>query len=145
MQRDKPASSITDILELVEIMKPKPSPYRLKRIGGKRDGAYLIPDDLEGIDACFSAGTNNRKNFEDELSDVYGIKRHRCDYSSNVEQFKTPLRSGLQTFKKKWLDIDGGIDSIALKDWVEELSPATLHDLLLQMDIEGAEFRNLVH
>ena len=126
-------------------MKPKPSPYRLKRIGGRGDGAYLVPDDLDGIEACFSPGVDNFKNFEDELADIYKIKCHTCDYSSDVSQFKTPLREGMQTFKKKWLDIDGGIDSISLEEWVEELSPEANRDLLLQMDIEGAEYRNLLN
>ena len=104
-----------------------------------------MPDDLDGIDACFSPGVNNFKNFEDELTDVFGIKCHMCDYSSNVAQLKTPLRDGMQTFKKKWLDVDGGTDSITLEDWIEELSPAVDRDLILQMDIEGAEYRNLLN
>ena len=115
------------------------------RIGGKRDGAYLIPDDLDGIEACFSPGVCNFKNFEDELTDTHGIKCHMCDYSSDVNQLQTPLREGMQTFKKKWLDIDGGADSILLADWIEELSPVATSDLLLQMDIEGAEYRNLLN
>lgn len=138
-------SSNLGIVDSILIMKPKPSPYKLNRIGGKRDGAYLIPDDLEGIDACFSPGVNNFKNFEDELTDIYGIKCHMCDYSSDVSKLKTPLRDGMQTFKKKWLDIDGGADSISLEEWIKELSPAGDRDLLLQMDIEGAEYRNLLN
>lgn len=132
-------------MDSILVMKPKPSPYRLKRIGGRGDGAYLVPDDLDGIEACFSPGVDNFKNFEDELADIYKIKCHTCDYSSDVSQFKTPLREGMQTFKKKWLDIDGGIDSISLEEWVEELSPEANRDLLLQMDIEGAEYRNLLN
>jgi hypothetical protein len=32
-----------------DIIKLKPSPYPLIRIGGDKDGAYLVPDDLSGI------------------------------------------------------------------------------------------------
>jgi FkbM family methyltransferase len=134
-------SSITDA---VLVMKPKPSPYRLKRIGSNRDGAYLVPDDLEGIDACFSPGVANTKDFEDVLTDKHGIKCHLCDHSSDAHLLETPLRQGMQTFKKKWLDVDGSADSISLADWIEELSPWPDRDLLLQMDIEGAEYRNLL-
>lgn len=137
-------TSITRIIDSISIMKPKPSPYKLKRIGGKGDGAYLIPDDLDGIEACFSPGVNNYKNFEDELTDTYGIKCHMCDYSSDIADFKTPLREGSQTFKKMWLDIDSDINTISLEQWIEELSLKTDRDLLLQMDIEGAEYRNLL-
>ena len=65
-----------------------------------------------------------------------------CDFSSDQDKLRTPLVEGMQTFKKKWLDIDGGKDSISLKEWVEELSPDTSKDLILQIDIEGAEYRN---
>jgi hypothetical protein len=42
---------------------PKPSSVRLIRIGRNGDRAYLVPDDLEGIDACLSPRVNNFKNF----------------------------------------------------------------------------------
>ena len=67
-----------------------------------------------------------------------------CDFSSDLEKFKTPLIEGMQTFKKKWLDIDGDEDSISLEEWVKELSPDACNDLILQIDIEGAEYRNLL-
>ena len=49
-------------------------------------------------------GVNNFKNFEDNLTKEHGIKCHMCDFSSNQENFRTPLIEGMQTFKKKWLD-----------------------------------------
>ena len=79
---------------------PKPCPFELIRIGGKNDGAYLVPNDLKDIDACFSPGVNNFKNFEDELTKLYGIKCHMCDFTSDIISFKTPLIVGMQTFKK---------------------------------------------
>ena len=133
-----------EITNTLKLLIPNPSPYKLIRVGGIRDGAYLIPDDLDGIDACFSPGVSNFKNFEDELTKEHGIKCHMCDFSSDLEKFRTPLIEGMQTFKKKWLDIDGGEDSISLKEWVEELSPDASKDLILQIDIEGAEYRNLL-
>jgi hypothetical protein len=125
-------------------MKPKPCPVPLIRVGGDKDGAYLLPDDLQGIKACFSPGVNNFKNFEDELLEKFGIISHMCDFSSDVEKFKTPLQPG-QTFKKKWLDVDDKKDSISLNEWVTELEPDSNQDLLLQMDIEGAEYRNILN
>lgn len=134
-----------NLLNSLSVMKPKPSPFPLIRIGGDRDGAYLVPDDVSGITACFSPGVNNFKFFEDELALKYKIKCHLCDYSSDVEKFKTPLITGMQTFKKKWLDINENENNISLEDWVTELESNTNEDLMLQMDIEGAEYRNLIH
>lgn len=127
----------------IDFLRPKPSPFPLIRIGGDRDGAYLLPDDLQGIKACFSPGVSNRKDFEDDLLNRYGIASHMCDYSSDVDKFRTSLIRG-QTFKKKWLDVNGRDDSISLENWVCELVPNSEDDLLLQMDIEGAEYRNLL-
>ncbi len=129
-------SSRQEMLEVFELLKPKPSSHPLMRIGDDRDGAYLIPDDLDGIAACFSPGVNNFKYFEDFLVDTYGIECHMCDYSSDVGKFRTPLKEGRQTFVKKWLDVKTEGDSISLNDWVKERSGHG--DLLLQIDIEGA-------
>ena len=122
-------------IDALKFLIPKPSPFEFVRIGGNRDGSYLVPNDLEHIDACFSPGVNNYKFFEDELVKKYGIKSHMCDFSSDPDRFTTPIIEGMQTFKKKWLDIDGGEDSISLSDWVRELSPDAKNDLILQIDI----------
>jgi hypothetical protein len=134
----------SDLAAAFEIMKPKPSPYPLIRIGPDADGAYLIPDDLDGVAACFSPGVSNRKDFEDHLTRTFGIKCHMCDYSSDESRFKTPLIDGMQSFVKKWLDVDHAENSIQLSDWIAELAPDVNTDLLLQIDIEGAEYRNIL-
>ena len=123
-------------------MRPQPCPVRLVRLGGEYDGAYLVPDDLEGVVACFSPGVNNTKAFEDELAARYGIRSHLCDFTSDAHSLTTPLLTGMQTFEKKWLDVDGAPDSISLDEWVAAREPTG--DLILQMDIEGAEFRNIL-
>lgn len=124
------------------LMVPKPSPYYFLRFGGYGDGSYLIPDDIQDIDACFSPGVSDFKHFEDDLSQC-GIKSYLCDFSTDVEKLKTPLINGMQFFEKKWLDIWGKEDSISLDEWVNKYSPDPSKDLILQMDIEGAEYRNL--
>jgi hypothetical protein len=133
-----------NIAAALEIMKPKPCPYPLIRLGGDIDGAYLIPDDLKNIDACFSPGVNNRKNFEDYLATRYGIKSHMCDYSSDENMLATQIIPDMQTFRKLWLEPASSETSIALQDWVNELSPDDDKDLFLQIDIEGAEYRNIL-
>ena len=68
------ASDWTDNrLGLLDVLRPQPSPVPLIRVGGNWDGAYLLPDDLKNIAACFSPGVSNTKRFEDELLDRYGI------------------------------------------------------------------------
>ena len=136
------AASLAEVMRVFEILKPKASKTPLIRIGGDHDGAYLVPDILDGIEACFSPGVNRVKYFEDFLTDRYGIKSHMVDFSCDVDEFKTPLRAGMQTFLKKWLDVTPGEDNISLENWIRDYD---VHgDLLLQMDIEGAEYRNIL-
>lgn len=125
---------------VVSFFAPKPAPFGLVRLGGKRDGAYLLPKNLEGIDACFSPGVANRKDFEDDLLDQYGVRSHLLDGSSDIENFKTPLVEGMQSFQKEWLTPESGEGSISLDDWVRIREPGEGTNLLLQMDIEGAEY-----
>jgi hypothetical protein len=133
------------VLQSLSVLRPKPSPIALVRVGGEGDGAYLIPADFNGVSSCFSPGVNNTKYFEDELADRYHIQSHMCDFTSDVSQFATPLKPGMQTFEKKWLDIDGSPDSLALGEWVANWEPNEADDLILQMDIEGAEYRTLLN
>jgi hypothetical protein len=136
------AVATAEVVEVFELLKPKASKTPLIRIGGDIDGSYLVPDNLDGITACFSPGVNRIKYFEDFLADRYGIRSHMCDFTCDVDEFKTPLKPGMQTFVKKWLDVSPGEDSISLEDWLRDHDPQG--DLLLQMDIEGAEFRNIL-
>lgn len=137
-------STLDQIRDVVQLLTPVGIDRELIRIGSPTDGGYLVPDDLEGIEACFSPGTANTKDFEDELAQRFSIKSYMCDYSSDIERFKTPLIPGLQFFEKKWLDIGGEEDTIDINEWVSENSSSE-NDLMLQMDIEGAEWRNLLN
>lgn len=47
-----PASD-NDVRQAIELMVPTGCNKELIRIGGSGDGAYLLPDDLTAIDACF--------------------------------------------------------------------------------------------
>jgi len=135
---------VLNLPSLLELIKPHKSPYKLIRIGGNKDGAYLIPDDLKGIKACFSPGVSNRKDFEDDLARRFKIKSYMCDFSSDLNKFKTNLIENMQFFEKKWLDIYDNENSISLEQWVSKYISSSSWDLMLQMDIEGAEYRNLL-
>lgn len=130
-----------EIANALEFLIPKPSPFVLKRFGGNSDGAYLVPAKaLENVVACFSPGVRNSKRFEDELVAKVGIKSHLLDASSDPEMFETPLIADFQTFEKKWLATESSSTETSLTDWVERREPCSADDLLLQMDIEGAEW-----
>ena len=120
-------------------------PYKLVRLGGRGDGAYLLPDDLENIEACFSPGVNESKFFEDDLTNLFNINCHLCDFSTDLDKLSTPIIKKKQTFEKKWLDVNESKDSIGLKTWINKYCGGSNKDLILQMDIEGAEYRNIIN
>ena len=128
------------IREAIEFFRPKPSPWPLIRIGGSGDGAYLLPDCLDTISACFSPGVRNSKRFEDELLGRKGIRSHLMDFTSDPAQFSTPLEPGVQTFEKKWLSPFTSENAMSLEDWIARYEPNEKGNLLLQIDIEGGEW-----
>jgi len=120
-------------LHPVEPIKP------LIRIGPDGDGGYLLPDDLEGIVACFSPGVDIESRFEVQLADR-GMELFLADYSVEKPRFDHPRFH----FTKKYIGaMDHGI-FMSMDTWVNKSLPNDAHsDLLLQMDIEGFEYETI--
>ncbi len=125
-----------DALEdLISRLRPKPIEQNLVRVGPAGDGGYLVPDDLAGITACFSPGVDRITGFESDLAER-GIVSFMVDGS--IE--KLPQENALFHFQPKYLGAVNSANTIRFEDWVEECAPGGGDDLLLQMDIEGAEY-----
>ena len=60
-------------------VSPISTNHKLIRIGREGDGGYLIPNDLEGIEVCFSPGVEGTADFERDLANR-GIKCFFADY-----------------------------------------------------------------
>lgn len=103
------------------------------RMGDPADGGYVLPDDLEGIRACYSPGVDNRATFERDIAGR-GIPCYLADASVPA----APVEHELFEFIPKFLGVVNDETTITLHRWVEERTPGT-DDLLLQMDIEGHE------
>jgi len=112
----------------------------LVRLGGDADGGYLVPDDLAGLTACFSPGVSDVAGFELALAEGYGVMCHLADAS--VEG--PPVHHENIYFEKKFLGPWSDNETIRLTDWVNEKAGNTGNELLLQMDIEGAEYSVLI-
>ena len=127
--------SAAQIRSAVMLISPRHSPFRLIRVGGRRDGAYIIPDDLDGIVACFSPGVADSAEFELALAEE-GIRSFMADYS--VEE--TPVDHEFFDFEKLFLATHNEPGKlIRLDDWISA-KKQTSGDLILQMDIEGNEW-----
>lgn len=125
----------SQIREVAKLLAPKPTPKPLIRIGGTADGGYLLPDDLDGVEACFSPGVADTCSFELELANK-GIQSFLADYSVSGPPVINPLFS----FEKLFIGPEtNGEELITLADWVDSKSVGS-SDLILQMDIEGSEW-----
>ena len=125
------------IREFVTSFKPINTDYPLIRIGSPYDGGYLIPDDIQGIKACFSPGVSNNASFELHLAQR-GIPCYLADYSVDTPPCTHPLIH----FDRRFLGPKTVGNFLSLSDWIS-LSEQHHGDLLLQMDIEGAEYNVL--
>ena len=70
-----------EIKNFAKTLWPVKTEHQLIRIGGSKDGGYLVPNDLSEIKACFSPGVSNLADFEEDLLKMFGIDSHLCDYS----------------------------------------------------------------
>lgn len=125
----------SDLRLALKLIQPKPSPVPLVRIGGGGDGGYLVPDDLQGVVACFSPGVAESANFEIALAEK-GVRSFMADKSVD----SAPVSNELFDFEKLYLATHGEPGKfMRLDEWIAEKKQNT-GDLIFQMDIEGNEW-----
>ncbi len=120
-------------------INPIHTEHQLIRLGSSHDGGYLVPDDLEGISACFSPGVCKKSEFEDDLASR-NIRSFLADYSVDAPPIDNPLFK----FEKKFLGCSNDDIFMTLESWVNKEMPNDPSDFLLQMDIEGSEYDVLI-
>jgi hypothetical protein len=134
-----PRVADAEVLSLIRSLRPYGCAAPLIRIGGNGDGGYLIPDDLEGIEYCFSPGVNYTAQFEDELANR-NIHSFLADYS--VEQ--PPIMRPEFVFDRRFIGANDDGKFMTLAAWTHKYLPGYAGELLLQMDIEGGEYEVLL-
>ena len=127
------------LIALIQRLRPVSTPFPLIRIGGSSDGGYLVPDDLDKLGACFSPGVAESATFETGMAER-SIPSFLVDYSVDGP----PVDNSLFRFEKLFLAAHtDGTKYIRLEDWVR-INATDDSDLILQMDIEGAEWSVLM-
>ncbi|MGH8252671.1 MAG: FkbM family methyltransferase [Steroidobacteraceae bacterium] len=127
------------ILALLEKLQPLESATPLLRLGPEGDGGYLVPDDFDGIEACFSPGVGLLSGFEKDCADR-GLSVYLADAS--VEH-PGSLHDRFH-FTRKFLGVTSSDQFMTLDDWVAGSAVRAGSDLLLQIDIEGFEYEVLL-
>ena len=124
-----------DLLGLLRKLRPLDCGVELIRLGRAGDGGYLVPDDLCGIEYCFSPGVGPSSEFEQQLADR-NIRSFLADHSVD----SPPIDRPQFTFDKKYLGTVDAEPYMTLASWKDKYLRGHKGDLLLQMDIEGAEY-----
>jgi len=128
-------TNLRNILGLIEKLRPQDCGRELVRIGSPGDGGYLIPDDLEDIEYCFSPGVNRTSDFENDLANR-GIRSFMADYSVDAP----PISRAEFVFDKKFIGASDREGYMTLQTWKDKYLKNYSADLILQMDIEGSEY-----
>ena len=133
----------SDLKALVHSMRVTPTAQETIRLGPDHDGGYLIPDDLEGIEYCFSPGVAGCSDLELELAER-GMQVFLADRSVEAPAKEHPNFH----FQKKFIASSDCTQEglMTLDSWYREmLEPASENspEALLQMDIESSEYEVL--
>lgn len=124
---------------LLALLHPMETALPLIRFGGEGDGGYLVPDDLDGLVACFSPGVDVTATFEAAM-----IARGIPCFLADASVAEAPLDDPLIDFEPSFLGAYIDRQVITLDAWVAAKAPFGKGDLILQMDIEGHEWAVLL-
>jgi hypothetical protein len=128
-----------DIERLIGHLQPMAVSLPLVRLGPNGDGGYLVPDDLVGIEACFSPGVAQVSGFELDCAQR-GMKVFMADRSVD-----RPADSHeLFHFLKRYVGAVSNEDFMTVDDWVSDAPLEATSDLMLQIDIEGFEYQTFL-
>lgn len=130
-----PLTEETRVKNVIFKMRPITTDKSLIRLGPKGDGGYLVPNDLQNIEACFSPGVDKICGFEKDCANL-GMKVFLADKSID----DLPEWDSNFTFIKKYIGSTTNEDFCTLNDFVDSMLPNSNNDLILQMDIEGFEY-----
>lgn len=133
------AANKENIISLIKRLRPYDIGYDLIRLGPNADSGYLLPNDLNEIEACFSPGCDNKYQFEEHCFDR-GMKIFIAD--KTVENSNVPDKFN---FTKKFISSLSNDNFMTMDQWVSNSLPNNESDLLLQMDIEGDEYQCILN
>ena len=127
--------------DFIEKLWPKKTNHQLIRLGPNKDGGYLVPDDLDNIEACFSPGVDDMSDFELACFNR-GMKIFLADRS--VDKPNINLSENNYHFIQKFIGPVSNDEHISIDDWIDSSVLQSDSDLLLQMDIEGSEYSSIL-
>ncbi|CAN1484201.1 hypothetical protein MCERE3_00026 [Candidatus Nanopelagicaceae bacterium] len=124
------------LLEFRKMLTPVDNGFELIRAGSESDGGYLVPDDLKGMSKIISGGCDSAWSFEKFFLEQYDVESIIVDRIS-----KKPIDlSPRIEYVDAWFGEGDNFAFVSLASILNGLEKTSEPELLLQLDIEGAEF-----
>lgn len=123
-----------EVMRLMARFRPIDCGLPMRRFGPAGDGGYVLPDDLEGIAAMFSPGVDATIGFDLEIA-RRGIP---CFLADGTVDRPAGLLENMR-FDPMMIGEGPAERFMSMQAWVERHAPGS-DDLMLQIDIEGAEY-----
>ncbi len=133
------ASNLDEVRALLRCLAPVSITQPMMRIGSPEDGGYLAPDDLDGVNVAVSPGVSTEVGF-----DLAMAQRGMEIYMADASVAAPPIEHPRFHFHKKFLDVFEDGENMRLDTLCASIAPEHTGDRILQMDIEGAEYRVLL-
>lgn len=125
------------LLTLYSKLYPVTIDRQLVRLGASGDGGYLLPDDLTGVDYCYSPGTGPTTSFEASVYEHFNVRSHLADPTVGQPEPAPYIAS----FLAKFIGPYSSQDTISIEDWIVSTGEGKNEtDLIAQIDIEGSEY-----
>jgi hypothetical protein len=125
------------VARVIESLRPRFPPDQLVRIGGPRDGGYLVPRDIDSYELLISPGVGESCEFDRHFFGR-GVPAVLVDASVDVPA--QPHMVHLKKFVGGYSSEADGI--VSLQDLLAQYGEGKSR-IVLQMDIEGAEYEVL--
>lgn len=128
-----------EIYEFWEMLRPSENGFELIRAGSEADGGYLVPNDLIGISKIISGGCDTDWSFEKFFLEKYQIESIIIDRIAKIPRDLSPRIEYIDA----WLGEGNSTEFVSLVSILDKIAEAKENELLLKLDIEGAEFSEL--
>jgi len=131
------AAWFREIIDLLAIKQLKPD-RKYIRIGNMNDGGYIMLDDFNAKMHAYSFGISNDVSWDKEMAERYGISVYMYDHTiSRLPEYNEKFHY----YKAGISGKDDYINNVySMKTLLKNNDDITNKNLVLKMDVEGAEY-----
>lgn len=127
---------LNDVISTLSMISPKTPKSERVRIGPDKDGGYVLLNDLLTGNVAYSFGVGRSSEFERRMAQR-GYVNYMYDHTVNGP---VDVSGAHFVFKKIGVSDTDGPNMRTIETIIEENAHQNVNDIVLQCDVEGAEF-----